>query len=179
MLKKTTLCAALIGSSLLLAACADMRDRGLNASPTAACDLASTSGSRVTGRATFRLEGGRMIIEADVDGLTPGRHGIHIHEFGDCGNNAKSAGGHFNPSGQKHGPGMLMDSHAGDLGNLVADANGHAHAVLETEHLSFMGGTKVIGLSLVVHADPDDFVSQPAGNSGERVACGVIYQTGP
>ena len=120
-----------------------------------------------------------MIVEADFQGLKPGRHGIHIHEFGDCGNNAKSAGGHFNPSGQKHGPGMLMDSHGGDLGNLVADADGRAHLRAESEHLSFKGGTSILGLSLVVHADPDDYVTQPSGNSGERVACGLIYQTGP
>ena len=120
-----------------------------------------------------------MIIEADIQGLSPGRHGFHIHEFGDCGNNAKSAGGHFNPTGQKHGPGMLMDSHSGDLGNLVADGGGYAHGVFETEHLSFKGANSVLGLSLVVHADPDDFVTQPSGNSGERIACGLIYQTGP
>jgi Cu-Zn family superoxide dismutase len=179
MMKKTILSALLAASGLLLGGCHEMRDRSQAANPTASADLASTSGSHVTGKVSFHQEAGRMIIEADLQGLSPGRHGFHIHEFGDCGNNAKSAGGHFNPSGQKHGPGMLMDSHAGDLGNIVADADGRAHAVIETEHLSFKGETSVIGKSLVIHADPDDLVSQPAGNSGERIACGLIYQTGP
>jgi Cu-Zn family superoxide dismutase len=179
MFKRTTLYAALIASSFLLGACAETRDRGLNASPTAACDLAATTGNRASGHATFRMEGGRMVVEVDLEGLSAGRHGIHVHEFGDCGNNAISAGGHFNPTGQKHGPGMLVDSHAGDLGNLVADADGHAHAVIRTEYLSFLGSTKVIGLSLIVDGAADDYVTQPDGNTGERVACGVIYQTGP
>ena len=179
MLKIKTIGAWMAVSGLALAGCHDVRDRGLNASPTAACDLASVSGTAVTGKASFSLTGGRMVIEIDMQGLSPGRHGLHVHEFGDCGNNAVSSGGHFNPTGQKHGPGMLEDSHAGDLGNLVADATGTAHAVLETEHLTFAGKSSVLGLTLVVDADPDDYVTQPSGNSGIAVACGKIYQTGP
>ena len=137
--------------------------------------LSPTKGSNVLGVVTFtKVEGGVMIV-ADVTGLTPGKHGFHIHEFGDCSAaDATSAGGHFNPSHMEHGAPDASMRHAGDFGNLEADESGKAHYERVDTIISLTGAHSIIGYGIIVHEKADDLKSQPTGNAGARVACGVI-----
>jgi Cu-Zn family superoxide dismutase len=114
-------------------------------------------------------------VHAEIDGLTPGEHGIHVHEFGDCtAPDGSSCGGHFNPAGAKHGDWASAERHAGDFGNLVADEKGHATLDRCCFELSLLPGEAVVGRSVIVHGGKDDVTTQPSGNSGPRVACGLI-----
>jgi len=134
-----------------------------------------TEGSKVQGVAHFAKDGEGVRITVNIEGLSPGPHGFHIHEFGDCTSpDASSAGGHFNPTGMPHGGPNAEMHHVGDLGNLVADSNGLAKLEVTNNVLSFEGLNSVIGRSVIVHAQADDLKTQPAGASGARVACGVI-----
>lgn len=134
-----------------------------------------TEGSKVTGIVSFEKSGNGVRITADIEGLSPGPHGFHIHEFGDCSSpDAASAGGHFNPTDMPHGGPKVEKHHAGDLGNIEADKNGHARMEITDNMLSLEGPNSVIGRSVIVHAQADDFKTQPTGGSGARVACGVI-----
>lgn len=137
--------------------------------------LTPTKGNQTQGLVTFTAVNGGVKIVADIDHLTPGKHGFHIHEFGDCSApDGSSAGGHFNPSGSKHGAPDGLERHAGDLGNLVADDKGHAHYERIDTVIELIGPNTIIGRSVIVHSMPDDFITQPTGNAGGRVACGVI-----
>ena len=136
--------------------------------------LHSASGSQVTGTVTFTKMGDTVQVVADVTGLTPGKHGFHIHEFGDCSaTDASSAGGHFNPMKKPHGAPDAAERHAGDLGNLEADSTGKAHLELKDNMLKLSGENSILGRGLIVHEKVDDW-SQPTGNAGSRQACGVI-----
>ena len=141
----------------------------------AICVLYPTQGNTVTGIVTFtKVEGGIKIV-ADLKGLTPGKHGIHIHECGDCSAaDGTSAGGHFNPTASEHGSPTEKMHHEGDMGNIIADKSGKAHLEFIDKSLSFEGINSIIGRSVIVHKDVDDMKTQPTGNSGARVACGVI-----
>ena len=142
-----------------------------SASDAARADLGPASGSAVSGTVAVRaLAGGGVHLDVKVSGLSPGLHGFHVHEVGDCSAlDASSAKGHFNPTGKPHG------SHAGDLPDLTADASGNARLSTNVPLLTLDDGSmSIMGRAFVVHADPDDHVSQPTGNSGKRVACGVI-----
>ena len=147
----------------------------------AIANLASASGSLVSGRLTLVPMGGGVHIRGDIGGLPPGSsHGFHIHEKGDCSAvDAASAGGHFNPAGKPHGHAGHGAHHAGDSDNLVADAQGVAHVDAHVEGVSLGGGASndILGRAIIVHANADDYSSQPAGNAGARVACGVIRST--
>ncbi|MBZ5589100.1 MAG: superoxide dismutase family protein [Acidobacteriia bacterium] len=137
-------------------------------------------GANATGMVRFiALEHG-VEISADIKGLTPGTHGFHVHEFGDCSAaDGSSAGGHFNPEGQPHGGPDSAAAHAGDYGNLDADASGHAVLKLVSHRISLeQGASGVIGRAVVVHGKADDLTSQPAGNAGPRIGCGVIMLQG-
>jgi Cu-Zn family superoxide dismutase len=141
----------------------------------ATATLEPKSGSKVTGTVTFTKTGAETRVVADIENLTPGKHGFHIHEKGDCSAaDAASAGGHFNPTHQHHGGATGSERHAGDLGNIEADASGKAHLDW-TGKLSFSGDNSIIGRSVVVHEKEDDLKTDPAGNSGARIACGVIH----
>ena len=136
--------------------------------------LQSKSGSHVSGTIIFEKVGDDVQAMGDIEGLTPGKHGLHIHEKGDCSAaDAASAGGHFNPSKKHHGGPTGDARHSGDLGNIEADASGKAHVQWKGK-LSFTGADSIIGKSIVVHEKEDDFKTDPAGNSGVRVACGVV-----
>jgi len=137
--------------------------------------LSSTKGNSVSGTVTFtKVEDGVKVV-ADVTGLTPGLHGFHIHEFGDCSApDATSAGGHFNPGHMQHGAPDAAMHHAGDLGNIEADASGKAHYELVEKGLSLEGADSIIGHGVIVHEKADDMKTQPTGNAGARVACGAI-----
>ncbi len=137
--------------------------------------LIPTVGNSVTGVVRFtQVEGGVRIV-AEVSGLKPGEHGFHIHEFGDItAADGMSAGGHLNPGHAKHGAPGAAERHEGDLGNLTADATGHATLDYVDTVIRLNGPTSIIGRGVVVHADADDLKSQPVGNAGKRVATGVI-----
>jgi Cu-Zn family superoxide dismutase len=148
--------------------------------PAATAMLQPTHGHSASGLVQFVSLGDRVRISGTVRGLAPGKtHGFHIHEKGDCSSgDGMSAGGHFNPTGQAHGAHDQSAHHAGDLPSLTADAQGEARFSYETRALSIgQGVTDVVGKGLIVHRDPDDFKTQPTGNSGPRIACAVISRS--
>lgn len=147
--------------------------------PTAVADLKPTTGNTANGQVRFVQTGNAMTVTARVAGLKPGQeHGFHIHEKGDCSSgDGNSAGGHFNPTGQPHGP-QDAPHHAGDLPALMADANGVAQTTYRVDGLSIGSGVaNIVGRGLIVHVSPDDYKTQPTGNSGARIACAVITRT--
>jgi Cu-Zn family superoxide dismutase len=148
--------------------------------PTMTASLLDSTGARV-GVATFSDSGGTGQLAVSVTGLTPGRHGMHIHETGTCTPPAfESAGGHFNPDGKQHGTANPAGPHAGDLPNLEVESDGSADTTLAVPAgLLAEGPTSMLGTApraLVIHADPDDGRTDPSGNSGARVVCGVIQR---
>ena len=135
------------------------------------------SASEVVGAVTFSEVDGGVRILADFSGLTPGKHGFHIHERGDCSaEDGSSAGGHFNPTHQKHGGPDSADRHVGDLGNLEANKFGFAHYDRVDTVITLSGENSIIGKSIVVHEGEDDLSTDPTGNSGKRLGCGVITE---
>jgi Cu-Zn family superoxide dismutase len=145
---------------------------------TLVANLSPSSGSKVTGTVTFTSEADGAKIVVDITGLTPGKHGLHIHEKGDCSApDASSAGGHFNPTHSHHGGPATAQRHAGDFGNIEADASGKVHVELKDKELRLSGANSIVGKSVVVHEKEDDLKTDPSGNSGARVACGVIGAT--
>ena len=143
----------------------------------ATAELESRSGSTVTGKVTFSEHDGKVRMKVVVKGLTPGLHAIHLHDKGDCSApDASSAGGHWNPSSQDHGKWGHSPFHHGDIGNLVANAKGRAKMTVESDLWTLGDGTAsdIAGQSVIVHAEEDDFTTQPTGNAGGRVACGEI-----
>jgi superoxide dismutase, Cu-Zn family len=137
--------------------------------------LHPTAGSNVTGTVTFTASGENVKVIADITGLTPGKHGFHIHELGDCSDpNAASAGGHFNPAHKQHGAPDSSERHAGDLGNIEADASGKAHLEWSDSVMKLNGTDSVVGHAVIVHEKADDLKTQPTGDAGGRLACGVI-----
>ncbi|MDQ7039468.1 MAG: superoxide dismutase family protein [Rhodothermus sp.] len=142
--------------------------------------LYPTDGHQVTGVVHFTQTAEGIQIEATVSGLTPGLHGFHIHEWGDCSApDATSAGGHFNPTNQPHGAPDSATRHVGDLGNLEADEDGMARYSRVDTVVALSGPRSIIGRAVVVHAAEDDLTSQPTGNAGGRLACGVIGIAAP
>ena len=164
------LCSGLVALGLVGCATTEPQDR-------AVAKLNPTKGSKVGGTVTFTKVKRGVRVEALIYGLTPGEHGFHIHEKGDCSApDAASAGGHFNPSGMPHGGPNALRRHSGDFGNLVANSSGTTRADFVDPYLTFSGPSSIVGRAVIVHADPDDMVSQPSGNAGARVACGVIQK---
>ena len=137
--------------------------------------LHPTSGNNVSGTVTFTASGNEVKVIADVTALTPGKHGFHVHEFGDCSSpDGNSAGAHFNPTHKQHGAPDAADRHAGDLGNIEADAAGKAHLECTDKTMKLLGPDSIVGRAVIVHEKEDDLKTQPTGNAGGRVACGVI-----
>ena len=137
--------------------------------------LHPTDGNDVSGTITFEKVEGGIKVAATVTGLTEGKHGFHIHEYGDCSAaDGKSAGGHFNPTAMQHSAPTDSMRHVGDIGNIVADADGNATLEWVDSHMTFEGSNSIIGRGVIIHADEDDLTSQPTGAAGARVACGVI-----
>jgi Cu-Zn family superoxide dismutase len=143
--------------------------------------LYPTSGSQCHGTVRFTQDGDSVKVTADVEGLTPGQqHAIHIHEYGDASkSDGMSAGGHYNPEKHPHGLPDTDNRHAGDLGNLQADAGGKAHYEITVNNITVAGEKNpIIGRSVIVHAKVDNG-GQPTGNAGGRIACGVIGIANP
>lgn len=149
------------------------------AAAVATAELQPTKDSTVKGSIRFTVVDGRLHASGDISGLKPGsEHGFHIHEKGDCSApDGTSAGGHFNPGNAEHGSIDAPAHHGGDMPNIVADAQGNAHVdgpVSSNVNAGKGDGFDIIGRGLIVHADPDDYHSQPTGNAGARLACAVI-----
>src|SRR5215475_5749418 len=138
--------------------------------------LHPTAGNKVSGTVTFAPVAGGVQVHAEIAGLTPGKHGFHIHEFGDCSAaDGSSAGAHFNPTNEPHAGPDAAARHEGDMGNVEADASGNAKLDYVDHRISIGNDAKsAIGRSVIVHAKPDDLKTQPSGDSGARIACGVI-----
>ncbi len=165
--------AAALTAVVVLAACTGSAPKP----PRATAVLEARSGSSVTGKIELTEIRGEVRARVELDGLAPNsEHGFHIHDKGDCSApDGSSAGGHYNPNGAAHGRAGIPPHHAGDLPSLSADARGQVRADVLLDGVTLAAGpTSIIGRSLVVHRDRDDFATQPAGNSGPRVACGVI-----
>ncbi|MBV9890899.1 MAG: superoxide dismutase family protein [Rhizobacter sp.] len=178
---RPVLAAAFAIAAAALASCAGAP--GSSSSPGTAsssdyvvASLKPTRGNSAAGTVWFSQEGGDVLMRGRVTGLVPNQeHGFHVHEKGDCSSDdAMSAGGHLNPGGKRHGP-PSGEHHAGDLPAIKADANGVATVrVRVSGTLIGAGAQDIAGKALVVHAAPDDYTTQPTGNSGARIACGVI-----
>ncbi|MDP9380874.1 MAG: superoxide dismutase family protein [Chloroflexota bacterium] len=178
-MKRITILVAILAALMsTTAAMADGEDA------TATASLINTQGA-VIGTATFtQLNETLVKIEVTASGLTPGRHGVHIHSVGSCTPGTttpfSSAGGHFNPTGGTHGLHGGDGAHAGDLHNLVVRPDGTVDFVLTTSRVSLLDGPTSLfdadGSALVIHADEDDQETNPTGNSGARVACGAIQR---
>ena len=165
----------LLAGALALTACA-----GAVKGPGAVAQLQSTAGNTATGTVSFVQKGDGVMVSGEVRGLKPNaEHGFHVHEKGDCSSgDGISAGGHFNPEGKPHGNHADGDHHAGDLPSLKADASGVAKFSFESTAITVgSGASDITGRSLIVHRDPDDYKTQPTGNSGARIACAVITKT--
>lgn len=165
---------SMVAAATLLAGCQTTPDDdGLRA--TAA--LQSTKGSKAFGEATFEQVGDKVRVVVFAQGLRPGQqHGFHIHEVGDCSSeDGMSTKGHFNPLGKPHGHPLSEARHAGDLPALFADQSGRARLDATVDGITLKPGpTNIVGRGMIIHADPDDFRTQPTGNAGARIACGVI-----
>lgn len=162
---------AVISISLLIlgVACASLR-------PSATATLAPISGSTASGTVTFiERPGGAVEVAVRLTGVPPGIHGFHVHDKGDCGDNGNAAGGHFNPTGAQHGAPSSASHHAGDFGNVEADASGSVRESRTLHGITIASGsTSVVGHAVILHANPDDLTTQPTGNAGGRIACGVV-----
>ena len=141
----------------------------------AVCVLHPTAGNDVNGTVSFTQSDTGVVIVADLSGLTEGKHGFHVHEYGDCSSpDGTSAGGHFNPEGERHGGPNDQHRHVGDLGNVTADSTGIVQQQWVDHVIQLNGLHSIIGRSIVVHEGEDDLTTQPTGGAGARVACGVI-----
>jgi Cu-Zn family superoxide dismutase len=152
--------------------CASVKAEGPK---VAKAQLIATTGNKVTGSVMFYAESEGVRVKGEVSGLTPGKHGFHVHQIGDCSSgDGKSAGGHFNPENVNHGSPSGEEKHIGDLGNIVANSEGLAKVDQLLSFLSLEGDHSIVGRGLIVHEKEDDLSTQPTGAAGARVACGVI-----
>lgn len=137
--------------------------------------LHPTKGNETTGIVKFHKVEKGIKVTGEITNLSPGKHGFHIHEYGDCGaEDGTSAGGHFNPFGKPHGAPTDKERHVGDLGNIVANEEETAKFEMVDTVISFTGKSSIIGHAVIIHAGEDDLKTQPTGNAGARLACGVI-----
>jgi Cu-Zn family superoxide dismutase len=161
-----------------LAGCTSLEDVPLE--PVGTARLSFANGSPA-GIATLHSDGRGLRITIATTGMTPGAHGFHLHTTGKCeGPEFTSAGGHLNPDGRKHGHLAAGGAHLGDLPNLQIGASGSGRAteVVPGGRASLAAIFDSDGTAVIVHADPDDYRTDPTGNAGKRVACGVLSPTG-
>jgi|SRR5580700_453423 Cu-Zn family superoxide dismutase len=179
-------CRMKIVASLLLSAAVIVLSSGVSFAQAAGegmkavCVLEPIGKSGVTGTVVFEMVNNHVHVSGKISGLAPGKHGFHVHQFGDLSDSEKgeSAGGHFNPHKMIHGAPDARTRHVGDLGNVEANAEGVAVIDQDDRLIKLSGGDSIIGRSVVVHAKPDNF-GQPTGNAGGRVAVGIIGWANP
>ena len=171
----------LIGMSILWMGCERMPQQTgiLSAAPAKQANamIGSSSDSGVTGMAVFTQNGDHITLAVEIQGASPGLHAVHIHANGDCSSpDGTSAGGHWNPTDVAHGKWGEGEFHLGDIGNITVGADGTGRITLTTDLWEIGTGSDidVVGKGIIVHADADDFVSQPSGAAGARIGCGVI-----
>jgi Cu-Zn family superoxide dismutase len=169
---------ALASASLLLVGAAVGQAVAAGASHAAAT-IVDTNGAAIGSAALTQDAAGRLHLNVHVDGLAPGRHGIHLHAVGSCiGPTFASAGGHVNPLGAEHGLENPYGAHAGDLPNLNVNVAGQGHLAAVSDRATIGGGPLSLldadGSALIIHLNEDDQVTNPTGNSGPRIACGVL-----
>ena len=174
-MKRINFILALLGATFLLA--------GSAWSATATAILKGTApDSKITGNVTLTEEKGGLTVDAKVFNVPPGSHGFHIHAIGDCGDLGKAAGGHFNPDKSMHGlypKDGPMNAMAGDMGNIVVGNDGNGTFSVFMPGLTLKDGKYAVnGLSIILHEKVDDF-TQPGGNSGGRIGCGIIQEDSP
>jgi len=166
-----------VAAAAMLAACQSTSSPKPDEAARATAALQPTKGSKAFGEATFEQVGDKVRVIVFAQGLKPGaEHGFHIHEAGDCGSgDGMSAKGHFNPHGKPHGDPKSAERHAGDLPSLKAGKDGRARIDATVDAISIgQGAGNIVGRGLIIHADPGDYKTQPTGNAGARIACGVI-----
>lgn len=171
------LATGLFVATAVVAGCAHMEEEPKPA--LAMANLKATKGNSAGGFVVFEQKGRTVHVTGTVSGLKPNKeHGFHVHEKGDCSApDGMSTGGHFNPGGKAHG-GASGEHHAGDMPNLKANEHGEATVAYSTSQITVGTGKEndVVGKGLIVHADPDDYKTQPTGNAGGRIACAVIVK---
>jgi Cu-Zn family superoxide dismutase len=174
MTKLWTLALALLVPTVLWSQ-GDAPKAKMSAPTKAVCVLHPLKDSKVHGVVVFTVKGKDIEIKGEIMGLTPGEHGFHVHEFGDCSSpDGMSTGGHFNPTGAMHGGPHAKNRHVGDLGNIMADGTGKAVIHMTDPQIKLQGANSIVGRALIVHAAKDDEKTDPAGNAGARIACGII-----
>ena len=175
--KLTAVATVLLASTLLLTAAEEKKADAPKGPKKAVCVLAPTKASKadVHGTVTFTQTDDGILISGEITGLSPGKHGFHIHEFGDMSSpDGMATGGHFNPDMHKHGGPEDSERHAGDFGNIEANDDGKATIKMTDKHISLTGANSILGRALIVHAKADDLKTQPSGDAGARIAQGVI-----
>ena len=167
-MKKT---AIVLSALFVFAGCASAKR------PMAMANLLPSGSQSARGNVHFQeLSDGRVEVQVDLRGVPPGDHGFHVHEVGDCGDNGNNAKGHFNPSSTPHGARDAVSRHAGDFGNVTADADGNVKTTFVTSSISLKEGAAnyVVGRAVILHEKVDDLMTQPTGNAGARISCGVV-----
>jgi len=165
---------SIIVASLGLYGCGTTKEAAAHKADAMAV-VSPTQGNEVRGTIYFTKMTEGVRIDGEVTGLKPGTHGFHIHDKGDCASpDGMSAGGHFNPTKMKHGAPGTSQRHLGDYGNIEANTSGVARFSIVDRGATLEGTNSIIGHAVIVHADRDDLATDPTGNAGKRVACGVI-----
>jgi Cu-Zn family superoxide dismutase len=174
-MRKLATAAAVLVSTVLLTAAERKADAPKDGPRKAVCVLSPTKGSDVHGVITFTQTDNGVEISGEVTGLKPGKHGFHVHEFGDLNSpDGMATGGHFDSAKHMHGAEDAADRHTGDLGNIEADGGGKAAIKRTDKVIALSGPNSIIGRGLIVHEKEDDLKTQPTGNAGGRIAQGVI-----
>lgn len=146
----------------------------------AVAQLHSTDGNEILGTVTFEKVDDGVNVNADLSGLEEGKHGFHIHQYGDCSaEDQTSAGGHYNPYNMEHGAPTDSVRHMGDLGNLPVGPEGNGTLDYVDNIIELNGANSIIGRAVIIHSGADDLSSQPSGAAGARIACGVIGVANP
>ena len=175
--RTTAALALLLGACLGLAGCDSDDEEFMPREAVAEIRPTVAGGSNVAGEAIFIDDGDDIMVIVDIRNTSPGLHGVHIHETGDCSaDDGTSAGGHWNPTDEDHGRWGSESFHLGDLGNIPVgmDGTGYLERTTDLWELGTGSDVDVVGKAIIVHADEDDFVSQPSGAAGARIGCGVI-----
>ncbi|MDR8392206.1 superoxide dismutase family protein [Aliifodinibius sp. S!AR15-10] len=182
MQKSSKLFLTILIASFIVAGCTQQQQQQAEEEPTPSTNFTNavavvhpTEGNSVSGTVHLEQTAEGVQVTAELTGLSEGRHGFHIHQYGDCtASDGTSAGGHYNPAGNDHGAPTQDNRHVGDMGNIVADSEGNATINYTDPVIELNGPSSIIGRGIVVHGGEDDLESQPSGAAGPRVGCGVI-----